>query len=439
MAKHALVHTDGASKGNPGRAGIGVAVYTDNELVPAVKFAERLPDCTNNVAEYTALLRGLDIAAGLGVETVEVRTDSELMAKQIAGSYSVKAPDLIPLYNAARQKMRSFRSGKVTHVRRGFNAVADELANVGVSLGPGQSKRIDADGPNTEPPAHPVHIAPAPTTEPVPAVAAAPVVVEPQPVVSTAETAPVTPLTPVSTQGETAFTWLGHGTVHITTPGGVNILFDAFTESNPACPQTWHTPPIDYLCITHGHNDHMQDAKMLQEHSSCTIVAIAEITDYYGNLGVSWDKLEAMNRGGTIKIAGGALSITMVTAVHSSTFETPAGTLPMGEAAGFILRGSDIPTIYFAGDTNVFGDMKIINDLYEPEIAFLPIGDRFTMGPREAAYALGFLPSVTTVIPVHYATFSALTGTPGAFRQECADQERDVRIIVPSAGEPFTV
>mgnify|MGYP006204134857 FL=1 len=163
MAKHALVHTDGASKGNPGRAGIGVAVYTDNELVPAVKFAERLPDCTNNVAEYTALLRGLDIAAGLGVETVEVRTDSELMAKQIAGSYSVKAPDLIPLYNAARQKLRGFRSGKVTHVRRGFNAVADELANVGVSLSPGQSKRIDADGPNTEPPAHPVHV---PSTEP---------------------------------------------------------------------------------------------------------------------------------------------------------------------------------------------------------------------------------------------------------------------------------
>ncbi|MFY8052298.1 MAG: ribonuclease HI family protein, partial [Armatimonadaceae bacterium] len=144
MAKHALVHTDGASKGNPGRAGIGVAVYTDNELVPAVKLAERLPDCTNNVAEYTALLRGLEIAAELGVETVEVRTDSELMAKQIAGSYSVKAPDLIPLYNAARQKLRGFRSGKVTHVRRGFNAVADELANVGVSLGPGQSKRIDA-------------------------------------------------------------------------------------------------------------------------------------------------------------------------------------------------------------------------------------------------------------------------------------------------------
>ena len=439
MAKHALVHTDGASKGNPGRAGIGVAVYTDNELIPTVKFAERLPDCTNNVAEYTALLRGLDIAAGLGVETVEVRTDSELMAKQIAGSYSVKAPDLIPLYNAARQKLRGFRSGKVTHVRRGFNAVADELANVGVSLGLGQSKRIDADGPNTEPPALPVHIAPAPTTEPVPAVAAAPVVVKPQPVVSTAETTPVTPLTQASMQGQTAFTWLGHGTVHITTPGGVNILFDAFTESNPACPQTWHTPPIDYLCITHGHNDHMQDAKMLQEHSSCTIVAIAEITDYYGNLGISWDKLEAMNRGGTIKVAGGALSITMVTAVHSSTFETPNGTLPMGEAAGFILRGADIPTIYFAGDTSVFGDMKVINDLYEPEIAFLPIGDRFTMGPREAAYALGLLPSVTTVIPVHYATFSALTGTPGAFRQECADQERDVRIIVPSAGEPFTV
>jgi len=439
MAKHALVHTDGASKGNPGRAGIGVVVYTDNELVPAVKFAERLPDCTNNVAEYTALLRGLDIAAELGVETVEVRTDSELMAKQIAGSYSVKAPDLIPLYNAARQKLRGFRSGKVTHVRRGFNAVADELANVGVSLSLGQSKRIDADGPTTEPPAHPVHIAPAPTTEPAPAVAAAPVVVEPQPVVSTAETTPATPLPPAATQGQTTFTWLGHGTVYITTPGGVNILFDAFTESNPACPQTWHTPQIDYLCITHGHNDHMQDAKMLQEHSSCTIVAIAEITDYYGNLGVSWDKLEAMNRGGTIKVAGGALSITMVTAVHSSTFETPNGTLPMGEAAGFILRGADIPTIYFAGDTSVFGDMKIINDLYEPEIAFLPIGDRFTMGPREAAYALGFLPSVTTVIPMHYATFSALTGTPGAFRQECADQERDVRIIVPSAGEPFTV
>ncbi|MFM7188290.1 MAG: metal-dependent hydrolase [Armatimonadota bacterium] len=434
MAKHALVHTDGASKGNPGRAGIGVAVYIDNELVPAVKLAERLPDCTNNVAEYTALLRGLDIAAELGVETVEVRTDSELMAKQIAGSYSVKAADLIPLYNAARQKLRGFRSGKVTHVRRGFNAVADELANVGVSLSPGQSKRIDADGPTTEPPAHPVQTAPS--------IVDAPAAVTPSINTQTKITAAAVnsaPAAPATTKPETTFTWLGHGTVHITTPGGINILLDAFTASNPACPQTWHTPPIDYLCITHGHNDHMQDAKLLQEHTGCTIVAIAEITDYYGNQGVSWDNLEPMNRGGTIKVAGGALSITMVTAVHSSTYETPNGTLPMGEAAGFILRGADIPTVYFAGDTNVFGDMRIINDLYEPEVAFLPIGDRFTMGPREAAYALGFLPAVTTVIPMHYATFSALTGTPGAFRQECADQERDVHIIVPSAGEPFTL
>lgn len=129
-----LIHTDGASKGNPGAAGIGVVFYRDGESEPLATLAEKIPDTTNNVAEYKALLRGLQEALLRGADEVEVRTDSELMAKQIAGLYAVKSADLQPLFAEAKRLLGKFDKGKVVHVRREQNALADKLANQGVKL-----------------------------------------------------------------------------------------------------------------------------------------------------------------------------------------------------------------------------------------------------------------------------------------------------------------
>lgn len=130
-----LIHTDGASKGNPGRAGIGVALFRDGETEPFATVAEAIPDTTNNVAEYTALIRGLQEALLRGADQVEVRTDSELMARQIAGAYAVKSADLIPLFADAKKLIARFDSAKVVHVRREYNRVADALANQGIAAG----------------------------------------------------------------------------------------------------------------------------------------------------------------------------------------------------------------------------------------------------------------------------------------------------------------
>lgn len=129
-----ILHTDGASKGNPGTAGIGVAFWRDGEAEPFHTLAERLPDTTNNAAEYTALVRGLQEALLKGASEVEVRTDSELMAKQIAGLYAVKSADLKPLFAEAKRLMSQFDKAKVVHVRREQNTLADKLANQGVKM-----------------------------------------------------------------------------------------------------------------------------------------------------------------------------------------------------------------------------------------------------------------------------------------------------------------
>ena len=132
MSQKLIIHTDGASKGNPGPAGIGVALWRDGEAEPFATLAEKIPDTTNNVAEYKALLCGLKAALSHGAESVEVRTDSELMARQIAGKYAVKSAEILPLFTEARSLLARFESAKVVHVRREQNALADKLANQGV-------------------------------------------------------------------------------------------------------------------------------------------------------------------------------------------------------------------------------------------------------------------------------------------------------------------
>ena len=134
MSQKLVIHTDGACKGNPGPAGIGVALWRDGEPEPFATLAEKIPDTTNNVAEYRAMLRGLQEALLRGADEIELRTDSELMAHQLNGKYAVKSPDLLPLFTEAKGLLARFQSAKIVHVRREFNALADKLANQGVKM-----------------------------------------------------------------------------------------------------------------------------------------------------------------------------------------------------------------------------------------------------------------------------------------------------------------
>ncbi len=207
-----------------------------------------------------------------------------------------------------------------------------------------------------------------------------------------------------------AITWLGHSAFALKTPGGKTMLFDPWYTGNPAFPERARPTAADLILISHGHSDHITDAVSMAKTTKATVVGIFEITSWLGAKGVK--NVEPMNKGGSIVVHG--LRITMTEACHSSSFDDK-GIVYLGEPAGYIVKLENGQTIYFAGDTSLFGDMKILGDIYKPDIAFLPIGDRFTMGPDSAAIAAKWL-GVKQVVPMHHSTFPLLTGTPAQLK-----------------------
>jgi L-ascorbate metabolism protein UlaG (beta-lactamase superfamily) len=208
-----------------------------------------------------------------------------------------------------------------------------------------------------------------------------------------------------------AITYLGHSAFRLRTPGGVEVLLDPWYTGNPSFPESARPTSADLILVSHGHADHITDAAAMARATGATVVAIWEITSWLGAKGVQ--ALEPMNKGGTIIVKG--LRITMTDARHSSSFDE-SGIVYLGDPAGFIVGLENGQTIYFAGDTALFGDMKIIGEIDKPDIAFLPIGDRFTMGPDTAAVAARWL-GVKQVVPMHWGTFPLLTGTPQMLEQ----------------------
>jgi L-ascorbate metabolism protein UlaG (beta-lactamase superfamily) len=209
---------------------------------------------------------------------------------------------------------------------------------------------------------------------------------------------------------DVSFTWVGHGTWKVRSAKGKEVLIDPWVMNNPAAPEMLKTvDKCDLMLITHGHFDHIHDALEIARKTKSTIVCNHEISVWLGSKGLDGEKIVGGNQGGTIEAEG--IKVTLVHAEHSCGITEDGHLIYGGEACGLVIEFENGFTIYFAGDTDVFGDMALIAQLSKFDVAFLPIGDFYTMGPKRAAKAVELL-GVKTVVPMHFATFPVLTGRP---------------------------
>jgi L-ascorbate metabolism protein UlaG (beta-lactamase superfamily) len=225
-------------------------------------------------------------------------------------------------------------------------------------------------------------------------------------------------------------TWLGHSTFLFDIDGKQNVILDPWIQGNPKHPHSYTMPHIDSILVSHGHGDHIGDLVSLAAKNGATVICNYEIYLWLDKKGVK--TCSPMNKGGSQTV--GNIEVTMTHAFHSSGIQDGDHVIYGGEPAGYIVQIPDGRRIYFAGDTAVFGDMRLLARLYEPDLAILPIGDLFTMGPREAAVAVELL-GVRKVIPMHYGTFPPLTGTPEALRELVS---ADVEVVVLEPGKPWS-
>lgn len=234
----------------------------------------------------------------------------------------------------------------------------------------------------------------------------------------------------MSSMKGTRITWLGHATVLVQTAEGTNILIDPFIAHNPKYPAGYVLPEkIHYVLLTHGHGDHISDAVPVATKHGSTVVAIYELAAYVEGNGAS--QTMGMNLGGTVQLND--VAVSMVDAKHSAAAQDGKGIHYVGVATGFVLTVTDGPVLYHAGDTCVFGDMKLIAELYKPEVAMLPIGGFYTMGPKEAAMAARLL-GAKTILPLHFGTFPQLTGTP---QQLAGLVDKGIEVVDWKPGDMF--
>ena len=230
--------------------------------------------------------------------------------------------------------------------------------------------------------------------------------------------------------------YLGHSSVLLTSELGKRIIIDPWLGGNPSCPKEFLDPgKLDLVCLTHGHSDHAASAVELLKKNGCPVAATYELLQLLIKDGVDASQICPMNKGGSISILGN-LQVSLTQAFHSSSYETSEGqTHYAGEPCGVVLTLESGRSIYHAGDTLLFSDMTLIKELYRPEVSLLPIGDRFTMGPRQAAKAMELLES-KYVLPIHWGTFPLLTGTPEELQKFSA--HLDSQVVSWKPGEEFS-
>lgn len=230
-------------------------------------------------------------------------------------------------------------------------------------------------------------------------------------------------------------TWLGHSAFRIEIRGA-NLLIDPFFSGNPSFPgdRAAATAGLTHILLTHGHGDHLGDTLAIAKETGAKVIADADLVAYLGAHGAK--NLDPMNTGGTTD--QGAFRVSLTVAHHSSAFLAPTGmSHSMGHPHGIVIRAEGEKTLYHAGDTDIFSDMALIDEIYEPKIGILPIGDRFTMGGAVAAMAARRFFHFETVLPCHYGTFPLLD--PTADRFVAGMEGSSTQVLVPKPGETLTL
>ena len=231
-------------------------------------------------------------------------------------------------------------------------------------------------------------------------------------------------------------TWYGHSAFRVEVDAAI-VLIDPFLSGNPKWSEGWESVSegVTHVLLTHGHNDHFGDAVEIALATGAQMVCVPEIARYLGRRGVEAAHINMGNTGGTVDCGG--FTTTFVNALHSSSYTYDDATVYMGHPNGLVLKFDNGRTLYHMGDTDIFGDMALINELHQPEVGIVPVGDRFTMGGETAALACRRFFDFKTIVPCHFGTFPIIDPDAGKFIAALAGDGNKVR--VPEIGAAFEV